>query len=198
MDIASQPRYPFMFVKADALTVFDDGFWELGGIRDFDAIHASPPCQAYVPLSNRWRGRGGKADDRPSLVGQTRTLLRGTGLPYVIENVVGAPLESPVRVCGISLGIGAHRHRLFETNFLVLVPPCSWAQKSAAVYGKLDGRRLFTRKDGSELRAATLEEARDALGIDWMDAEEIKEAVPPIYTEMVGIALMQHLKAVAA
>jgi DNA (cytosine-5)-methyltransferase 1 len=164
----------------------------------FDAIHASPPCQAHTAMSNRWRGAGGLADERPNLIGETRRLLLATGLPYVIENVPGArkELRDPVQLCGRSLGLTIHRHRLFETNFPLLVPGCPGGTDEFGIYGKAhDGRRLWTRQDGSVYRAAsTLEEAQDAMEMPWADWHGVKEAIPPAMTELVGTALMAHLR----
>lgn len=88
--------------------------------------------------------------------------------------------------------------RLFESNIALLVPARPPRQADpVAVYGKNDGRRLWTRKDGSELRCASLEEAREAMGIDWMTWDEIREAVPPAYTEHIGRQLIDALEVAA-
>lgn len=82
VDLAPQPRFPFPFVQADALAhLADHG-------REFDAIHASPPCQAYsicgaLPQCQR---------DYPRLLEPVRELLVASGRPWILENVVGAPL----------------------------------------------------------------------------------------------------------
>jgi DNA (cytosine-5)-methyltransferase 1 len=112
VDVAPQPNYPFEFHQADALTFPLDGF---------DAIHASPPCQGYS-LANNIHGR----DDHPMLIADVRERLEATGLPYVIENVEGAKrhMRNFVTLCGLSLGCDVRRHRLFETNFPVMAPPC--------------------------------------------------------------------------
>jgi DNA (cytosine-5)-methyltransferase 1 len=205
VDIAPQPRYPFRFYEDDALD-FLRGYL-LGVDEDprglpWDAIHASPPCQAHTAMSNRWRGAGGLADERPNLIGETRRLLLTTGLPYVIENVPGArkELRDPVQLCGRSLGLTIHRHRLFETNFPLLVPGCPGGTDEFGIYGKAhDGRRLWTRKNGSVYRAAaTLEEAQDAMEMPWAEWHGVKEAIPPAMTELVGTALMAHLRQKAA
>ncbi|MDQ3730275.1 MAG: DNA cytosine methyltransferase [Actinomycetota bacterium] len=192
VDIEPQPNYPFEFFQDDALEVIclgEFGPWDGKCV----AVHASPPCQRYSSAGRRYAKTQGS---HPDLIGLTRKILEQTGLPYVIENVGGAvhDLRQPVRICGSSVGLRVHRHRLFETNWPMIVPPCAHQGSGVAVYGKLDGRRLWTRADGSELRAvATLGEAQEAMGIDWMGWDELREAIPPAYTELIGHQLMQHL-----
>jgi DNA (cytosine-5)-methyltransferase 1 len=161
-----------------------------------DAIYASPPCQAYTNMSNRWRGSGGLADARPSLIAETRRLLEATGLPWIIENVTGAldEMRSPITLTGEMFGLRVSRPRLFESNVLLLAPPRAARQADpVAVYGKQDGRRLWTRKDGTELRVADLATASQAMGIDWMAWDEIREAIPPAYTEHLGRQLLDYI-----
>ena len=108
VDIDPQPNYPYGFMQADALAL-DDDF-----LARFDAIHASPPCQAFSDLAKR----NGNAADWPDLIGGTRDLLESAGKPWVIENVEGAPLLSPIVLCGTMFpGLRVIRHRLFETSF---------------------------------------------------------------------------------
>jgi DNA (cytosine-5)-methyltransferase 1 len=203
VDIHPQPRYPYRFIETDALEVLATlrrkWEWMLGS---FAAIHASPPCQAFTTMSNRHRGAGGKADDAVDLIAATRSLLEQTGLPYVIENVPGAraQMRSPYVLNGGMFGLRVDRPRLFETNWPLLVPERVQVADPIGVYGKApDGRRLFDRKDGSIQRAAaSLDEARAAMGIDWMEWRELTQAIPPAYTELVGHQLMQHLRSAAA
>ena len=195
VDIAPQPNYPFEFHRADALETLDHP----GIAFMYSAIHASPPCQAHTAMSNRWRGSGGRADEHIDLIGPTRALLLETGLPYVIENVPGARahMRSPVVLTGEMFGLGVHRPRLFESNVLLLVPPKPDPDpRSVGVYGKAhDGRLLWERTDGSQQRAAaSLEEGRVAMGIDWMEWRELAEAIPPAYAELIGHQLMAHIQ----
>lgn len=136
------------------------------------------------------------------LIAEVRELLKQTGLPYVIENVVGArsELRDPYLLTGEMFGLRTSRPRLFETNWTLMVPKSPPRQKdAAAVYGKLDGRRLWTRSDGSELRAVkTLKEGSEAMGIDWMTWDELREAIPPAYCELVGAQLLAHVRQKAA
>lgn len=180
VDINPQPHYPFEFHQADALTFPLDGF---------DAIHASPPCQGYTTMNNR------HASSIPKLISETRDRL--VGIPHVIENVPGAKahMRLPYELTGEMFGLGVHRPRLFETSFMLLVPARPKRQHNpAAIYGRNDGRRLWTRVDGSELRCADLVTAKNAMGIDWMDWDEIREAIPPAYTEYIGRQLMRVLE----
>jgi DNA (cytosine-5)-methyltransferase 1 len=203
VDIAPQPHYPFEFIQTDALS-FVGYFWEERDqtARKFDAIHASPPCQAYTQMSAKHRGKGGKADSWPDLIGPTRELLQTTGLPYVIENVVGArkKMEPTLLLHGGMFNLGVHRPRLFECSFLVLSNPARMTLEPIGVYGNApDSRALYYRKRNngnmkgqSVIRCARrLEEASEAMGIDWMTWDEIKEAIPPAYTEYIGRQLME-------
>jgi DNA (cytosine-5)-methyltransferase 1 len=188
VDIAPQPHYPFEFHQGDAMT------WPLEG---YDAIHASPPCQGYTTMGNRFRGRGGP--EHPMLIAEVRERLRGSGVLYVIENVVGAQpqMQNPVLLAGSMFGLGVHRPRLFESSVLILVPGRgSNPLARIGVYGdRPDGRRLFNRADGTIQRAAaSLAEAQQAMGMDWADWHGTKEAVPPAYTEFIGAQLLAALE----
>ena len=181
VDLAAQPNYPYRFVQADAMTYPLDGF---------DFIHASPPCQAFTTMSNRWRGKGGAADSHVDLIAATRERLEAAGVPWVMENVAGAKsaMRNAFTLTGGMFGLGVHRPRLFESSEMVMLhskvgPPTG----AIGVYGKLDGRRVWTRADGTEQRAPrTLEEAREAMGIDWMEWDELRESIPPAYTEFLA------------
>lgn len=189
VDIYPQPNYPFEFVQADALAL--DGDF----LQGFDAIHASPPCQAYSDLA----ARNGNADDWPQLIEPVRELLKSTGLPYVIENVDGAPLEDPAVLCGTMFSeLRVLRHRLFETNFPVAVPPhrkhplCHTLDKRKSHYGKTDEWKDYVSVNGGG--NCSVGAAMDAMDIDWMTKRELNEAIPPAFAAHIGRQLMRRLK----
>jgi DNA (cytosine-5)-methyltransferase 1 len=174
VDIVPQPHYPFEFHQADALTFPLDGF---------DVIHASPPCQGYTTMNNR------HGSDVPKLIIETQNRLADRAVPYVIENVPGAKrwMYEPFTLTGEMFGLRVHRPRLFRTSWSIAPPSKPPRQHDpVAVYGKQDGRLLWRRKDGTELRVADLATASAAMGIDWMDWDEICQAIPPAYTEWIG------------
>lgn len=184
VDINPQPNYPFRFVRGDALSLHLL-------FERVNAIHASPPCQAHTTMSNRWRGKDSHADTHLDLIPETRAKLEASGLPWVIENVVGAraSMRNPITLHGGMFGLGVYRPRLFETSVQIAAPPFAEPPKNPlGVYGqKHDGRRLWTRKDGSEQRAPrNLADAQGAMGIDWMEWRELAESIPPAYTEYIG------------
>jgi DNA (cytosine-5)-methyltransferase 1 len=188
VDLSPQPHYPFEFVEADALKL-DPEF-----VGTFDAIHASPPCQSYSDLAKRNRN----AHEWPRLIEPVRKLLKKTGLPYVIENVDGAPLINPVVLCGTMFpGLRVLRHRLFEANFTILAPPHQRHPKvhtfdrRKSHYGKTDEWKDFVQVTGGG--NCTLAAAKQAMGIDWMNKNELNEAIPPAYTELIGKQLVQFL-----
>lgn len=195
VDIEHHPDYPFQMLTKDAMAVLAD----VDYLDTFDAIHASPPCQASTTMSNRWRGKGGKTDDHVNLIPDVRNHFEQWGGVWVIENVPGArkSLRSPVIYSGGAFGLKVDRPRLFESNIQLTPPARVKVDDPLGIYGKLDGRRLFTRKDGSIQRAAkTLLEGQRAMGIDWMCWEDLTEAIPPAYTEHIGRQLLEQ--AVAA
>ena len=107
VDINPQPRYPFRFVQADAMSLASAASY----LKRFDLVHASPPCQRYSDLAKR----NGNAHEWPDFIDPVRQLLQGAGRHYVIENVEGAPLENPITLCGTMFpGLRVLRHRLFE------------------------------------------------------------------------------------
>lgn len=199
VDVKPQPNYcGDEFMEGDALEILRnlvDGGWEMsdeGGrweLSGFDAVHASPPCQAYTSIRALGKGAGVGAED---LIGPTRAGLEATGLPFVIENVPGSPLRDAVLVCGSSVGLRVRRHRLFETNWPLLVPPCAHGQqgRSIAVYGDHP-----QRTDRAPWRAETLQEGQRAMGVEWMPWESLTQAIPPAYCELIGHQLLSFLNA---
>jgi len=206
VDNVPQPNYPFEFIQMDVMDPdFDFDF----DIFSFDLIHASPPCQAYSTLSY---APGAKT--YPTMVEATRALMEANDVPWVIENVPGAPLREPFQLCGTSFGLttGAlgitwelRRHRIFETSFDVWAPPvCSHRYKAIGVYGDLSNaprpnnpnRRRPFNDDGTPANdwKAGFMMAGDVMGIDWMTPGELVEAIPPAYTEWIGNQLTGLLR----
>jgi len=188
VDIDPQRNYPFEFIQADALTLSADF------LASFDAIHASPPCQSYSDLAKR----NGNADAWPRLIDPIRDMLNATGLPWVIENVEGAPLRNPVVLCGTMFpGLRVLRHRLFEANFPITAPPhgkhpkVHTFDKRKSHYGKTDDMVDFVQVTGGG--NCSIAAAKDAMGITWMNKGELNEAIPPAYTKLIGAQLMEYL-----
>jgi DNA (cytosine-5)-methyltransferase 1 len=184
VDIKPQPRYVGdEFYQADALEFPLDGF---------DFIWASPPCQRYTMAQNAAKN----SHAHPDLVAPVRERLQGSGVPWVMENVVGAPLINPVTICGLALGLKVKRHRLFESSHLLLVPPCpSHDQDYYVIFGHECRNR---RKGDAAGRKNRISVGREAMGIDWMTRGELSEAIPPAYAELIGLQIMQVLEAKAA
>jgi DNA (cytosine-5)-methyltransferase 1 len=188
VDIKPQPNYPFPFVQTDALNL------DLKFISTFDVVHASPPCQSYSDLAKR----NGNADAWPRLIDPVRDVLVRSGLPYIIENVEGAPLRNPTMLCGTMFkGLRVLRHRLFEANFPILTPKhgphpkVHTFDKRKSHYGKTNDMRDFVQVTGGG--NCTIAAARDAMDIDWMTKNELNEAIPPAYTRFIGKQLLAYL-----
>lgn len=189
VDIKPQPNYLFDFIEGDALEVAR----EIG--HHFVAIHASPPCQRFSTLAQRNRN----GDSWPDLIEATREVLKEIGSPWIIENVVGAPLQNPIMLCGTMFnGLRVIRHRLFESS-IPLVPPPHPAKhplvfthdKRKAHYGALNQNESFVQVTGGG--NASLYNKRDAMGCEWMSGKGVNEAIPPAYTEYLGRQLLEKL-----
>jgi DNA (cytosine-5)-methyltransferase 1 len=190
VDIAPQPHYPFEFHQADALVYLDPEIGIELGDGLFDAVHASPPCQAYIRS-----GVVAKDGRHPDLLGVTRALLDEMGLPYVIENVPGAPMRADVLLCGSMFGLEVRRHRWFESS--MNLPPwtltCDHSKPVAGVYGNAHG----AAGAWPGMLPSDLETWQRAMGIDWMTTAELAHAIPPAYTEHVGGQLLAALAVTA-
>jgi DNA (cytosine-5)-methyltransferase 1 len=182
VDIKKQKRYPFEFIQADAIEVLNNTEF----LKGFDVIHASPPCQTHSSTKHL-RNAQGKSTSKVDLIPETRAGLIAWGKTYIIENVPGAPLLNPVQFCGSSFGLTARRHRLFESNHALQGSVCDHkAQgKPVGIYGS-----MRDEIPGGGHTAKTIEQAREAMGIDWMIWGELVEAIPPIYTEKIGRQLI--------
>ena len=188
VDIRKQPRFPFEFIQADAMTFPLDGF---------DVIHASPPCQGYSPhvssSGSKWAGT--KGVEEPRLIAGIRERL--AGVPYVIENVMGArsELNATLLLCGTMFGLPIPRHRLFELEGGLLIQPfhprCSGVAKRYAEERGWDPRDMTVTGKGRH--AGTSKRWAEITGIDWMSQHEMRESIPPVYTEHIGKWIMRHV-----
>lgn len=170
VDIDPQPHYPFTFVRGDAIE-----YLSAHG-QEFDLLHASPPCQRYSAIQHITRNR----HVWPDLVGPTRNALVLVGRPFVIENVVGAPVRVDLLLCGSMFGLGMIRHRIFEANWPMplLTPTCHHENMYDPWH-----------REGVDQRV----QMSTAMGIDWfMTRDEVREAIPPAFTEYIGKAFMSR------
>jgi DNA (cytosine-5)-methyltransferase 1 len=182
VDHVPQKHYPFEFIQADALEF-------LAKVKpgEWDVIHASPPCQRWTRAQNAAKN----AQAHPDLIAPTRQVLRRIGSPYVIENVVGAPLENAITVCGLALGAQVKRHRLFESSEMLFAPSCP---SHTVDYYVIFGHEVRNRRHGAAAgRKNSIALGRLAMGIDWMTRAELSQAIPPAYTEFVGSQLRRAL-----
>jgi DNA (cytosine-5)-methyltransferase 1 len=182
VDIRPQPRYPFGFVLADATTFPLDGF---------DAVHASPPCQDHSPL----RARAGEHGTGWMLAATRARLIAAGGL-WVIENVPGAPMRADLMLCGGMFGLRTYRHRWFEIG-----PAVALLDQPAHPPHRIRTSSRKRRADwAAGLHVSVTGDVgtyvgRQAMGIDWMTGAELSQAIPPAYTEHIGVHLTTALDA---
>lgn len=181
VDIEPQPRYRGgRFIQADAMAFPLDGF---------DFIWASPPCQAHTCL------RAVTRKNYASMISSVRERLSVIKRPWAIENVPGAPLADPVILCGLALGLKVKRHRLIECSFpaagTICPPghPGDWYHVS----GHASGVRSRRTKKTPRREPPNIAAAREAMDIDWMNRDELAQAIPPAYAEYIGRQVMVTL-----
>ncbi len=198
VDNKPQKNYPFEVIQMDALVFLQEVM--RGKYPTPAAIHASPPCQRWGNLN---KGTNANMALKPDLVTPVRLLLEELETPFVIENVPGAPLNSPLLLCGSMFDsfLQVRRHRLFESSMGLADPdwPCRHALYAPRFPVRNHGKLHYTSvvwnygqphwKGEGELRSA-------AMGIDWMNLAELAQAIPPAYTEFIGLQLIQQIKVV--
>ena len=181
VDIVAQPRYPFEFIQADAMT-FD--------LEGYDAIHASPVCHRWSKMRDC---RPGLKEQAPDLLTPTRERLLPLSVPWVIENVPGAPLRNPAQLCGSAFGLPLQRHRWFESTVPLWSMSCVHGENGwNPAYKHATNRKRRRVPVIGEWRIP-LALQREAMGIDWMTLPELTEAIPPAYTEFIGEQLLAVL-----
>lgn len=196
VDIVPQHRYPYPWVKADALLILKT-LLDLRGVQyvkgnrmrhlwlsDIAAIHASPPCQAHT-TAQKIRG-----NEHPDLIEEVRELIEETGKPYVIENVPGAPLRDPVELCGAMFGLETYRHRLFETNWGLTAPEHPVHVARTTKMGRPPKPGEFMHVVGN---FSGVERGREVMGMPWASRDGLREAIPPAYTYWIGKQVMEVL-----
>lgn len=207
VDLYPQPRYcGDVFIQGDATTFkFSSTHEFVGGSMDhypelcdrcglcwdrhFDFIWASPLCQKHSSLAALHPER-----EYACFIAETRNILIASGVPWVMENVIGAPLHQPIMLCGSSFGLNVRRHRLFESNFPLRSLACRHHEQPAPIDVSGTGaRRIGPRMDGkggNSRKPLNLAEAQSAMGIDWMNRLEISQAIPPAYSKFIGRQVM--------
>jgi DNA (cytosine-5)-methyltransferase 1 len=197
VDIVDRPNYPYEFIKADALEILKDEVF----ISQFDAIHASPPCQCYSKLKylsgnvEKWEA------EHVDLVAPTRELLIKTGKPYIMENVEGSPLINPIKLCGSQFeNMYTQRPRLFESNIPLKKPDAPVVRHKTLKLGEGFAEDGYITVAGTRPPKG-MNEIQAKLyygfalgGIDWMSLEELTQAIPPVYTCFLGKQIIEHLE----
>lgn len=198
LDAAALKRNPAdEKVEADAL------FYLVSNWRDFDAFHLSAPCQ-------RWAANGGNpaASSWPDLITPGRDYLEATGKPYVMENVIKAPLRRDLILCGSMFDLTAtdtdgttlhlRRHRVFESNVPLTAPrPCRHPRgvQWAGVYGGARGDKHEAKhvRRGGYVPPDAEVQSNLLGGVPWMTGKGRRECIPPVYAQHVGTQLIEAI-----
>ena len=171
-DIKPQPNYPFEFHQQDAFVV---------DLSSFDAVWASPPCQRYSGMTL-------KPSSHPDLYVPTRQMLSESQKPYIIENVIGAPYQSGIILCGSMFNLRVQRHRNFETSWLMFRPQCRHQEQGRPITVTGRGGGVY-KHSNKGIRS----EWPAVMGMPWATPTECTQAIPPAYSEYIGNSLMAVL-----
>jgi len=185
IDINPHPNYPFEFIQGDALN-------PPVNLQGFDFIWASPKCQIHSKSTNQnkkgYSRRRGRYENQ---IPQTRELLKGSGKPFIIENVKLAPLRHDLVLSGAMFGLKVNRDRWFEIEGFVVDQPLALDRRNYPVYsicGDTSPKHERRRRVEQGLpQSATREEWQTVMGMPWSRSKaNISEAVPPAYSEYIG------------
>jgi DNA (cytosine-5)-methyltransferase 1 len=191
VDIEFHRDYPYRLWVRDAMEVLED----VEFLRRFDVIHASPPCPRYSVAGSIGSYN---PEDKPDLIGPVRDALVASSIPWVMENVPGAPMPNAVTICGWAMGLQhIRRHRLFESSVMLMSPGCACpVGDTVSVFGHSgeDRRKSTMQTLGRVSKHVPLDDARALMGVDWMrNRDDVSDAIPPRYTEFIGEQLMDAL-----
>ena len=199
VDLHEQPRYPFEFLRGNIVLSFlrhqAMDINERLSTFDFDLIWASPPCQGRTAYKRRPNHVA--PIDTDGMIEHTRHLLKSTGVPYIIENVPGAPLIDPVTLCGSMFGLDVRRHRLFECSGFTVTQPACRHELQQGSYPQATNRANRRKTVEVGVWRIPLATQQAAMQIDWMQLEELSEAIPPAYAEYLGRAAIEAIRRAA-
>ena len=193
-------NYPYEFIQADVMYILECEEF----VREFDFIHASPPCQAYSKLKNLSNNKEAWADRHPELIDPVREKLKyyneKYGIPYVIENVVGAPLNNPIKLCGSQFpNMFTQRPRLFESNIKLNEPNIPVTNMGTRKLNTISPTGAVSICGSQPLKGLTEEQTRLYYAIaiggecSWMTLEELTQCVPPCYTKFIGNQVIDYI-----
>lgn len=179
VDIKDNHNYPYEFIHKDIFQL------PLSFFERFDLIHASPPCQQFSWSAKQWINKGYEFE--PDMVDRTRQLLIKVGKPFIIENVVGAPIRNDLRLCGEMFGLRVLRHRIFELNGFdtTVLQPSHIKHRSPIDYNHSYYVNLTGH--GGQSYSFKIEDWQKAIGIDWVtDKKHLTQMIPPKYSEYIA------------
>lgn len=190
VDINPQPHYPYPFIQGDAIAHLEEllsGPWA----GDCDAIHLSPPCQMHTRAKHLRTAQGGESK-YPDLLTPVLELLYGVGIPWVVENVPGAPgMDAAIVECGSAYGLGVRRHRLFLSNIWLQGSGCDH-KRQGRPWGVYHVPNDQVPQGGRTARDAA--HGREVMGVTRdLPWASLKEGFPPAYTQHIGEQLIHAL-----
>ena len=195
-----QRNYPYDFIQGDVMEILEDEDF----IKSFDFLHSSPPCQYY----SRLKYLSGNVEEWESnhvdLIAPVREKLKyykeKYGIEYIIENVEGAPLINPIKLCGSQFdNMFTQRPRLFESSIELRELDIKVSSMGTSKLGTISENGTVSICGKRNLQGLNAEQTRlyycIALGGDcqWMTLEELTQCIPPQYTKYLGNQIIEYL-----
>lgn len=177
VDIKKQKDYPFTIINQDVLSL------DVGFLKEFDFIWASPPCQRFsssTPVENK--------KNHPDLIQDVRDLLTLSGKPFVIENVMPSPINENLILCGEMFSLKVIRHRKFEIKGFFAKQPKHKKHKGLSCMEAFRRKKdyYYESVHGNGSGKNILARWKVAMGIDWMTSKKtLAESIPPAYSKYI-------------